>query len=388
MATASRATYGAWVTNSQNDRFRAANGSKVNTDGSTIVSVSVGFKKKNDNLGYRQAKLKCLVGGISQNIISTNTHCECGWEFNQNPEAAEVTHVASGLRLDATCNFGGCPWVNSTLHGCIVVLSPLHKMVNLWCQKVWMQCTTVQTWILWAAQRRPHWKLTECKGMCPMIHVAQSVQEASRHSNIVDAEKVLLKRKCKLTLGFWPQEVRWLMMKLMELSKCWFWPSFPRTALVMWLKARRLEPWRTQFCQWLDHFGIASSTSSVVLHTDAERAVSELVGTSSDKYTFLVRRARPQQNQSNGGAENCWTRRSSTQRIPCCVARRDESRRCWCLLHWTWRAWCCDLHCVEPQPFFQSSWSWLFSFGILHTAQAVSTFLCNVWTKCPCRVAQ
>ena len=39
------------------------------------------------------------------------TLCECGWEFNQNPEAAEVTHVASGLRLDDICNFGGCSWV-------------------------------------------------------------------------------------------------------------------------------------------------------------------------------------------------------------------------------------------------------------------------------------
>ena len=37
--------------------------------------------------------------------------------------------------------------------------------------------------------------------MCPTIHVVQFVQEASRHSNIVDAEKVLLKQKCKLTLG-------------------------------------------------------------------------------------------------------------------------------------------------------------------------------------------
>ena len=61
-------------------------------------------------------------------------------------------------------------------------------------------------------------------------------------------------------------------------------------------------------CKWLDHFGLASSTSSVVLHTDAERAVSELVGTSSDKYTFMVRRARPQQHQSNGGAERAVRR--------------------------------------------------------------------------------
>ena len=43
---------------------------------------------------------------------------------------------------------------------------------------------------------------------------------------------------------------------------------------------------KNQIGKWLDHFGIASSTSSVVLHTDAERAVSELVGNSSDKIPF------------------------------------------------------------------------------------------------------
>ena len=61
-------------------------------------------------------------------------------------------------------------------------------------------------------------------------------------------------------------------------------------------------------CKWLDHFGLASFTSSVVLHTNVERAVSELVGTNSNKYIFLIRRARPQQHQSNGGAE-CAVRR-------------------------------------------------------------------------------
>ena len=73
MATASRATYSAWVPNSQNDRFRAAIGGKVNIDGSTTVTVWVGFKKKHDNLGrfptYRQAKLKCLVGGQPQHHV-------------------------------------------------------------------------------------------------------------------------------------------------------------------------------------------------------------------------------------------------------------------------------------------------------------------------------
>ena len=65
---------------------------------------------------------------------------------------------------------------------------------------------------------------------------------------------------------------------------------------------------KSQICKWLDHFGLSSSISSVVLHTDAERAVSELVRTSSEKYTFIVRRARPQQHQSNGGAERAVRR--------------------------------------------------------------------------------
>ena len=65
MAIASRAAYGAWVTEQQNDRFRAANGSRVTIDGSATVAVRVEFKSKIGNLGmypiYRQAKLKCLV---------------------------------------------------------------------------------------------------------------------------------------------------------------------------------------------------------------------------------------------------------------------------------------------------------------------------------------
>ena len=207
MATASRATYGSWVTNSQNDRFRAANGSKVNTDGSTTVSVWVGFKKKNDNLGrfpiYRQAKLKCLVGGIGQNIIFVPSVSVDGNSIRIQ-KLLRLRHVASGLRLDDICNFGGCSWVkldpawmysgseSSAQHGEFVMSEGLNAVHDSLCKLESFE----------AVRRRLHWKLTECKGMCPMIHVAQSVQEASRHSNIIDAEKVLLKRKCKLTLGF------------------------------------------------------------------------------------------------------------------------------------------------------------------------------------------
>ena len=65
---------------------------------------------------------------------------------------------------------------------------------------------------------------------------------------------------------------------------------------------------RTQICRWLEHFGLTSTTTGVILHTDAERAVAELVGKSSERYTFNVRRANPQQHQSEGAAERAVRR--------------------------------------------------------------------------------
>ena len=65
---------------------------------------------------------------------------------------------------------------------------------------------------------------------------------------------------------------------------------------------------RTQICRWLEHFGLTSTTTGVILHTDAERAVAELVGKSSERYTFNVRRANPQQHQSVGAAERAVRR--------------------------------------------------------------------------------
>ena len=43
---------------------------------------------------------------------------------------------------------------------------------------------------------------------------------------------------------------------------------------------------KSQICKWLDHFGLASLSSSVVLHPNAERAVSELVGTPKSIHSY------------------------------------------------------------------------------------------------------
>ena len=64
-----------------------------------------------------------------------------------------------------------------------------------------------------------------------------------------------------------------------------------------------LQSTRSSIAQWLEFIGMSSSKSSIVLHTDAERAVGQLVSRVSSNFTFTIRRASPQQHRSVGGAE-------------------------------------------------------------------------------------
>ena len=388
MATASRETYGAWVVNSQSDRFRAANGSKVNIDGSTTVSVWVGFKKKNDNLGrfpvYRQAKLKCLVGGISHNIISTNTLCECGWKFNQNPEGAEVTHLASGLRLDNICNFGGCPWVkldpawmysdsdgsarhddefimSEGLHAVHGNLNPLSRAAE-----AALEAHRLQGHVPYDP------RCTICaRGKSTFQHRRR--REGALETE-VQADFGFLTARGELVEDEADGTIKILVLTELSTNCVGYVVVGPEARSVKGLIQK-----------WLDHFGLASSTSSVVLHNDAERAVSELVGTSYDKYTFLVRRARPQQHQSNGGAERAVRRLKESLAVLRAEMNQGGADVCFTARGLQDVA---TYIALSHNHFSKAHGTDFFSIGILHTTEVVSTFLCNVWSNCPCRIAQ
>ena len=64
----------------------------------------------------------------------------------------------------------------------------------------------------------------------------------------------------------------------------------------------------SQINQYLQQCGISSTSTSVLIHTDAERAVGELFTKSGSQFSFAVRRSNPQQHQSTGGAERCVRR--------------------------------------------------------------------------------
>ena len=114
MATSSVNAYGAWVADMKHEQFRAANGSKVDIDGTATITVWVGFRTGRDKgwvPDYKSAKLKCLVGGISYNIMFTTTLCECGWEFNQGPDGFYIKDVKIGRTVEGCIYYAGCPWI-------------------------------------------------------------------------------------------------------------------------------------------------------------------------------------------------------------------------------------------------------------------------------------
>ena len=58
---------------------------------------------------------------------------------------------------------------------------------------------------------------------------------------------------------------------------------------------------RTETVKWLREFGLESGSTSVVLVTDAEESVSDLVAGASPEFAFQVRKAPPRKAMRHVG---------------------------------------------------------------------------------------
>ena len=123
----------------KHEQFRAANGSKVDIDGTATISFRTG-RDKDWVSDHKSAKLKCLVGGISQNIMSTTTLCECGWGFNQGPDGFYVKDVRTGRTVEDCMYYAGCPWIK---------LEPSESQLTV--SKVWNLLILSQNFLLQVA---------------------------------------------------------------------------------------------------------------------------------------------------------------------------------------------------------------------------------------------
>ena len=287
--------------------YRAANGTTVDMHGQAEVCAWVALHDwRTDAVKHRRARLRTLVADIRSNIISTTTLCAAGWKFVQDKNSFQVVDAQSGEVATDIAYFAGCPWIK---------LQPDWGMQS-WVGKSSGKCmshvcgvedegfgvhrlTRASEEALQKHRMQGH---VPFDPRCTLCARGKSVfHHRRRRANMleteVQADFAFLTTRGEVVSEDAPGTIKVLV--LTELSS---------GCIGYVVVESDVSKVRTQICRWLEHFGLTSTTTGVILHTDAERAVAELVGKSSERYTFNVRRANPQQHQSVGAAERAVRR--------------------------------------------------------------------------------
>ena len=286
-------------TSADSDRFRAANGSKVSMKG--IAEISLGFSLMDVSTGkktWKTATLNAMVGNTQHNILSTTALCRSGWTFSQWSDGAELKHDASGQVISGIVQHSGCPWVrlqpeawgsvkSVRFDDGIVVQDVDHVNLSPLSPAVEAQLETHRK----QGHFPHHPQCTECaKARSVFRHRRRGIQNVECE---VQADFCFLSRTGEVVEG----DLRNKNMKILVLTEML---SGCVGYVLMCDNRQRVNG---DIERWLDSFGLMSNLTSVVLHTDDEKAVGDIVGKSTRHYLFQVRRAAPQQHRSIGGAE-------------------------------------------------------------------------------------
>ena len=256
---------------------------------------------------HRRARLRALVADIRSNIISTTTLCAAGWKFVQDRDRFDVLDAQSGERAADVAYFAGCPWirlqpdwgmqsrVDASGGKCMSQVKEQSQHVSSF------PCNRLTRASEEALQKHRMQGHVPYDPRCTICARGKSVfQHRRRRAGLLETE-IQADFAFLTTRGEVVSEEtgNYKILALTELS----------SGCVGYVVVERdLVKVKTQICRWLDHFGLTSTTTGIILLTDAERAVAELVGKTADKYTFNVRRANPQQHQSVGAAERAVRR--------------------------------------------------------------------------------
>ena len=332
----------------QGDQFKAANGTAVKMSGKAEVGVRVVMVDEwGTKRSHRNAQLKAMVGDIQHNIISTTSLCKAGWEFWQGDSWFELRNKATGEVASEVGYFAGCPWIR--LQSCGPEGAKGHKVVSFvggeseGSQSLAPLTKAAESSLQQHRLHGPLAPLTRAAEAALRQHRLQghvpydprclecsrgrtTFQHRRRKENLLESELqadfAFISSRGELT----DDEVDhcYKVLVLSELSS---------NCVGYLLVTSDLVAVRSNLVKWLDHMGLSSERASIVLHTDSERAVSELVTKASDRFVFIVRRAAPQQHRSVGHAERAVRRlkeslavvRSDLNRAAVDIAFSNES---------------------------------------------------------------
>ena len=282
--------------NSDLGGYRAANGSSVQMSGTTEVGVQMHMSgTSGDAQCWKKARLKVLVGSIRHNILSVTSLADSGWRFTQGPKGFDLFHERLGMHCLEVAYFANCPWVR--LHPDVGVGSTVYRSdLNMSSSHDLSVCTVTGGDDSELAQHRRQGHIPfnpnclECaKGRSVFQHRRD---KGDRKEVSIQADFAFINTTGEIVADDLPNSVKVLVLTEM-MSRC----------IGYVVVGEDLEATRRQIVAWLQHFGLTSKAVSVDVRTDSEKAVGDLIGHSTGRYTFSIRRAAPQQHRTVGAAE-------------------------------------------------------------------------------------
>ena len=275
--------------------YKAANGSSVNMSGTAEIGVQMHMSgTSGDDWCWKKARLNVLVGSIRHNILSITSLADSGWRFTQGPKGFDLFHEKLGMHCLDVAYFANCPWVrlypdvgSSSAYRSDLTVSNTHDFSVA-------AVSGGDDSELARHRRQGHIPFNpnclECaKGRSVFQHRRD---KGDRKEVSIQADFAFLKTSGEIAADELPGSVKILVLTEM-MSRC----------IGYVVVGEDVEATRRQIVVWLQHFGLTSKAVSIDVHTDSERAVGEIIGSSTGRYTFAIRRAAPQQHRSIGSAE-------------------------------------------------------------------------------------
>ena len=279
-------------------KFLAANGTQVEAKGKCQVAVKALVVDKKGKLRCAVFHVPVIIGSTQYNILSTTQLGKDDWEVTFGKDKVCLKHLPSGATAMDTMFWCDTPWLK---------LEPYHGESVRFVQQVSCHDVEETKQTLQAIRRgeQDEMEVHRLKGHVPFhpncVHCAKSKgvsHHRKRNNGVLSSEISADFMYFNLTgesisEGERNQDsVRVLVLK----------ESFSSSigAIVMTDNVVRD---RSLLSRWLFEFGLNPASSSVVLVTDSEEAVSSFVVRGSSQFNFLVRKAGPQEHQQVGHAE-------------------------------------------------------------------------------------
>ena len=299
-------------------RFSAANGSDVKMHGRADVSVFINLvnDKTSEDL-WKKAKLVALIGETKHNILSTTSLSQSGWIFSQKDGQACLVHEASGARAKEVVSFSGCPWVR---------LHP-HSGIDTCHEELPFASTLHESGPLFPLSKKAKQELEQHRNQGHTPHNPNCLECARGRGTFQHRRRVgdTIESEIQAYFVFLSQKGEVSETETSNAVKVLVLTEAVSNAIGYVVVDDHVVRARTSVTQWLKLFGMESEKYSIVLHTDAEQAVRNLITGSSAQFSFQVKKARNQQHQSIGGSERGVRRLRETL----AVLRADLNQNGW-----------------------------------------------------------